>query len=425
MKYQASLAFAQELDKNDSLANFRGQFLVPERQQKELIYFCGNSLGLQPKTVSQYLQLELEDWHQLAVDGHFHGRNPWFNYHKFLKKGLVAITGAADVHEVTPMGSLTTNLHLLMVSFFQPVGQRNKILIEHGAFPSDQYLVETQCRFHGLDPDESIIELEPQPGKYTLDTNDIIDSIRKHADQLALVLLSGVQYYTGQHFNIGDITRAGHEAGAMVGWDLAHAVGNVPLALHQDQVDFAAWCSYKYLNSGPGATAGIFVHEQHESSFDLPRFGGWWGHQEEERFLMKKGFKPMKGSDGWQLSNANVLSMAAQKASLDIFMEAGMDRLHAKSKMLTGYLEFLLNEIIEETGTFSIITPTQPEQRGAQLSLLFTNHGNQVFDALINQGIVVDWREPGTIRVAPVPLYNNYQEVFHFYQVLKKIVKHG
>ncbi len=420
MIFDESIQCARDLDQQDPLRKFREQFLYPEINNKKTIYFCGNSLGLQPKKTIDHLQAELDAWGNLAVEGHFHGTNPWFEYHKFLKKGLVELTGAKDGHEVTPMGSLTSNLHLMMVSFFRPSNQRYKIIMEFGAFPSDQYAVETQCRFHGLDPADAVIEMAPKPGAHTLETTDIINCIEENREQLALVLMSGIQYFSGQLFDIETITRAGHQAGAMVGWDLAHAIGNVPLFLHDQQVDFAVWCSYKYLNSGPGGTAGIFVHENHGKNEDLPRFGGWWGHVEEERFQMKKGFIPMTGSDGWQLSNANVLSMAAQKASLDIFLAAGIDNLRKKSLLLTGYLNYLLQEAAVDSGLFQVITPE--ESRGCQLSLGFHDRGKHIYQELLDQSIIVDWREPNCIRVAPTPLYNGFQEVFEFSQVLKKLL---
>lgn len=421
MTFQASEKCALDLDRNDPLGHFREQFLFPEKNGKRLLYFCGNSLGLQPNSVSDAIANELEDWHNLGVEGHFHGRNPWVDYHKFLKPALVRLTGAKDEKEVTPMGSLTSNLHLMLISFYQPTRERYKVLMEAGAFPSDQYAIETQCRFHGLDPDEAIIEIAPQPGRHTIGTAEILRCIEENRDNLALVLLSGVQYYSGQFFEIEPITRAAHEAGAYAGWDLAHAIGNVPLSLHKHQVDFAVWCSYKYLNSGPGGTGGLFVHEKHGNIPGLKRLGGWWGHDETERFLMKKGFKPMNGSDGWQLSNANVLSMASQKASLEIFLEAGIDRIRAKSLLLTGFLEFLLNDVSAQKDCFAVITPHDPEQRGAQLSMLFQN-GKEIYQGLKKKGVVVDWREPGSIRIAPVPLYNSFLEVFRFSGILKSLL---
>jgi len=421
MAFEDTLQCAMVLDSQDSLAKYRDEFLYPGAHSST-IYFCGNSLGLQPKRTRQYLQSELDDWGNLAVDGHFQGANPWFEYHKFLKKGLVELVGAKEAIEVTPMGSLTTNLHLLMVSFFRPSQEKFKIIVEAGAFPSDQYTIETQCRFHGLDPNEAIIELAPSSGNYTLNTSKITECITKYQGQVALVLLSGVQYFTGQLFDIKTITEAGHSAGAIVGWDLAHAIGNVPLFLHDHQVDFAAWCTYKYLNSGPGATAGIFVHNRHAGNSKLPRFGGWWGYPEEERFQMKKGFVPASGADGWQLSNANVLSLAAQRASLDIFLEAGITNLREKSLLLTGYLEFILKGIAAKSDSFQVITPKEANSRGCQLSLVFNEHGKSIFDGLTENGVIVDWREPNVIRVAPTPLYNTFQEVFRFGQILKSLI---
>lgn len=422
--FKASRDFARKMDEQDPLASFRERFFIPKTKEgSKAIYFCGNSLGLQPRATALTIQQELKDWKNLGVEGHFHGSNPWFEYHKFLKPGLVELTGASDPSEVTPMGSLTTNLHLMMVSFYRPTQHRYKIIMESGAFPSDQYAIESQCRFHGLDPAQAIVELTPEPGKYYLETSRIIRSIEENSEQLALVLLSGVQYYSGQFFEIEPITRMGHDAGAYVGWDLAHAIGNVPLSLHQHQVDFAAWCSYKYLNSGPGGTAGIFVHKKHENEPDIPRFGGWWGYPETERFEMKKGFIPAKGADGWQVSNANILSMAAQKASLEIFLEAGITRIRDKSLLLTGYLEFLLNDLSHGLDKFKMITPDNPQNRGAQLSLLFNQEGSAIFRELTNSGIVVDWREPNIIRMAPAPLYNTFEEVYGFCQVLKTLIE--
>ena len=423
MTFEASLEFALKMDQQDPLAGFRRQFHIPQHADKDCIYLCGNSLGLQPKSVVDAIGSELDHWKRLGVEGHFQGKHPWVDYHKYLKPGLVALTGAADATEVTPMGSLTSNLHLLLASFYIPYRSRFKVIMESGAFPSDQYALETQCLLHGLNPNTAIIEVAPEPGAHTLKTTDIINCIDKHADQLALVLLSGVQYYSGQLFDIGQITAAGHQAGAMVGWDLAHAIGNVPLHLHRDEVDFAVWCSYKYLNSGPGGTAGIFVHQRHGKNTQLKRLGGWWGHDETERFQMKKGFKPMIGADGWQLSNANVLSMAAQKASLDLFIEAGIERIRSKSLSLTGYLEFLLKEIAADCEIFQIITPENPEERGAQLSLLFQQRGQEIYQGLKENGVVVDWREPDTIRAAPVSLYNSLEEVFQFSEIITQSVR--
>jgi len=323
MKFQNSLAFAKQLDRADALKSFRAKFHIPKVKGKTSIYFTGNSLGLQPKTTKKYVTEELEDWAKLGVEGHIHSRRPWLYYHKFTKKGLAALTGAKP-SEVVAMNHLTVNLHLMLVTFYRPTKTRFKIIAEKGAFSSDQYALESQVKLHGLNPDETIIELKPRNGEHSLRTEDIITTIEKHASELALVIIGCVQYYSGQLFNIKKITEAGHQAGAMVGFDLAHGIGNVPFNLHKDNVDFAVWCGYKYLNSGPGTVAGAFVHERHATNVDLPRFAGWWGHNEQERFQMKKGFKPMSGADGWQLSNFPVLPGAAQLASLEILQQAGI-----------------------------------------------------------------------------------------------------
>jgi len=419
MTFENTLAFARTLDRQDSLKAFRKKFLIPKHKGKPVIYFTGNSLGLQPVTTKKFISEELADWAALGVEGHLQSRRPWLYYHKFFKKTLAALAGAKPV-EVTAMNQLTVNLHLMMVSFYRPTPHRYKIIVEQGAFSSDQYAVESQVRYHGFHPDDAIIELIPRPGEYTLRTEDIEQTIKNHASQLALVLLGGVQYYTGQFFNIRKITELAHQAGAYAGFDLAHAIGNVPLALHNDNVDFAVWCSYKYLNSGPGGVAGAFLHERHTTNARLHRFAGWWGHNEAERFNMKKGFKPMPGIDGWQLSNFPVISGAAQLASLEIFRQAGMKRLRKKSLLLTGYLEFLLKQLDPDQKTFTLITPANPLERGCQLSILMKRNGKKIFNSLISSGITADWREPDVIRVAPVPLYNTFEEVFIFAKRLGK-----
>ncbi|HEY3405891.1 MAG TPA: kynureninase [Ohtaekwangia sp.] len=421
MKYENSLAFARKLDQLDPLKSFRSKFHIPRVKGKPALYFTGNSLGLQPRSTQKFLNEELKDWAELGVEGHLHSRRPWLYYHKFSKKALANIVGAKPV-EVVAMNQLTINLHLMMVSFYRPTAERFKIITEGGAFPSDQYAFESQIKLHGLDPAEALVELIPRAGEYSLRTEDILHTIQQHKDQVALVILGGVQYYTGQFFDIKKITEAGHQAGAVVGFDLAHAVGNVLLNLHRDQVDFAVWCSYKYLNSGPGAIAGAFVHENHALRFDLPRLAGWWGHNEKERFQMKKGFKPMAGVDGWQLSNVPVLQSAAHLTSLEIFQEAGIKNLRRKSLLLTGYLEFLLHEIDPLKRHFEIITPSHPDERGCQLSILMKRNGKRVFDKLAKAGIIADWREPDVIRVAPVPLYNRFEDVFYLAGTLKKVL---
>jgi kynureninase len=418
INYRFSEDFAREMDEKDPLKEFRRRFYFPKVDGREAIYLCGNSLGLQPKTTKNYIQKELDNWANLAVDGHFYGEDAWYHVRKKSKPALAEIVGAHE-HEVVAMNNLSSNLHFLMVSFFQPTKRKYKIITEAGAFPSDMYMLESQVRFHGLDPDDAIIELTPRAGEHTLRTEDILKSITDNKDELALVMMSGLQYYTGQVFDMKAITAAGQGVGAKVGFDLAHAVGNVPLHLHDWGVDFATWCSYKYLNSGPGNISGIFVHERHAESPELPRFAGWWGHDEGERFKMEKGFKPMYGADGWQLANSNVIALAAHQASLDIFQEAGMERLRAKSELLTGYLEFLVGQINQDGTVIEIITPKNTIERGCQLSLMVKKGGKEVFDELYNHAIVGDWRHPNVIRIAPTPLYNSFMDVFGFAKILE------
>lgn len=419
MNFENTLSFAQELDKNDILREFRNEFHIPKHHGKDAMYFTGNSLGLQPKAAESALMTELEDWRNLGVEGHFQGKNPWFHYHKFLTENAAKVVGAKPI-EVVVMNQLTSNLHFLFVSFYRPSAQRYKIIMEAGAFPSDMYLVESQVRFHGFNPDDAIIELKPRENEHTLRHEDIIKAIEDNKDTTALVFFSGVQYYTGQVFNIKEITEKAHQIGAVAGFDLAHAAGNIDLQLHDWKVDFAAWCSYKYLNSGPGSVGGVFVHEAHANNPDLPRFAGWWGHDEEVRFKMLKGFKPMMGAEGWQLSNAPVLSMSVHKVSLEIFAKAGMGNLVAKGKQLNAYL----NEVIEEAMSknpalkFNIITPKAPE-RGCQISVLTGENGKQIFDYLTDNGVIADWRNPNVIRMAPVPLYNSFEDIYRFGQILQ------
>jgi len=419
MVFKNSIAFARSLDRIDPLRLFKSRFHHPTVNGKPAIYLVGNSLGLQPKSTQRFIADELNDWAKLGVEGHFEAKRPWLHYHKLSKNALAKIVGAKP-QEVVAMNQLTVNLHLMMISFYRPTGNRFKIITEAGAFSSDQYVFESQLKFHGLNPNDALIELKPRNGEFTLRTEDILESIEEHSDQLALVIFGGVQYYTGQLFSINQITKAGHKAGAMVGFDLAHAAGNVPLSLHKDDVDFAVWCSYKYLNSGPGGVAGAFVHERHAANFDLPRLAGWWGHSDKERFQMRKGYKPMPGVDGWQLSNFPVLSGAAQLASLQIFQEAGMRNLRKKSILLTSYLAFLLNEFDSEGSYYSVITPSTSAERGCQLSILMKKNGRKVFSKITTAGVLADWREPDVIRVAPVPLYNSFAEVFRFSEIFKK-----
>ena len=421
MKFQNSLPYAKQIDKADPLKSFRSQFHFPKINGNTPIYLAGNSLGLQPKSTKKFVEEELTDWAKWGVEGHFHGNRPWLYYHKFSKKILAQLVGAKPI-EVVAMNQLTVNLHLMMTSFYQPTPTRFKILTEAGAFSSDQYAFESQLKSHGINPDIALIELKPREGEFTLRTEDILQAIQENSDQLALVIFGAVQFYTGQFFDIAAIAKAGHRAGAMVGFDLAHAIGNVPLQLHKDEVDFAVWCSYKYLNSGPGGVAGAFVHERHATNFNLKRLAGWWGHQEKERFEMKKGFVPMPGADGWQLSNFPVLLGAALQASLQVFEKAGIKNLRKKSVQLTGYLEFLLNEIDPTQKYFQVITPAAPTARGCQLSILMKRDGKKIFNAITKSGVIADWREPDVIRVAPVPLYNSFEEVFQFGEIFKKAV---
>lgn len=422
MKFENSSAFAKKMDRIDPLRTNRSQFLIPKVNGKTSIYFTGNSLGLQPVSAKQFVNDELNDWAKWGVEGHFHSKRPWLHYHKFSKKALAKITGAKP-SEVVAMNQLTVNLHLMMVSFYRPTSVRFKILIEAGAFGSDQYAFESQVKFHGLNPADSIIELSPRAGEHTLRTEDIVKAIKDSKDEIALLIFGAVQYYSGQFFDLAKITEAAHEAGAIVGFDLAHAIGNVPLQLHKHHVDFAVWCGYKYLNSGPGGMSGVFVHEKHAQRFDLPRFAGWWGHQEKERFQMKKGFKPMAGADGWQLSNFPILTGAAQLASLEIFDAIGMTALRKKSILLTDYLEFLLKEIPDFENRFLVITPSNSQERGCQLSLLMKKNGKRVFDRITQAGVIADWREPDVIRVAPVPLYNSFEDVFRFVEIFKNALR--
>lgn len=420
-----SLEYAQNLDQQDALADFRNKFFIPQRNGEDAVYFTGNSLGLQPKSVKYYVLQELDDWAKFGVEGHFEAKNPWFSYHEVLTDKIAKIVGAKH-NEVVVTHSLTTNLHLLMVSFYRPTAQRHKIICEKKAFPSDQYALESQVKFHGFNPETSIIEVGPRDGEHVTRHEDVISSIKEAGDELAMIMIGGVNYYTGQLFDMAAITKAGHAVGATVGFDLAHAAGNVKLKLNDWGVDFAAWCSYKYLNSSPGGVSGMFVHERHEYNPELPRFAGWWGYDKSTRFEMKPGFVPMKGAEGWQLSNAPVLGMAAHLAALEIFEEAGMEALQNKSKALTAYLEELILDVSERNGDlcqFEIITPSDVNQRGAQLSILAHGQGKKMFDALAKMGVIADWREPNVIRIAPVPLYNSFKDVYRFANLLEKAVK--
>lgn len=433
--FEPNEAFANRMDAQDTLKHFREKFHIPKQADGEdALYFTGNSLGLQPKETRKYVEQELKDWETLGVEGHFQARNAWLSYHELLTDSMARIVGAKPIETVV-MNSLTVNLHLLLVSFYRPTATRNKIVIEAGAFPSDQYAVKSQILFHdaarnrmenaGRNAEseiqtsisERLIELKPRANETCLRIEDIEKTINENADSIALILLGGVNYYTGQAFDMKRIVEIGHRIGAVVGFDLAHAAGNIELKLHDWNADFAAWCSYKYLNSGPGGVGGVFVHERHSENFNLPRFAGWWGHDKATRFLMDDRFVPIKGAEGWQLSNQPIFLLAALRASLDVFEEAGMPNLIEKSRRLTAYLEFLLNEIHDER--ISVITPPNAGTRGCQLSIRVQNSDKNLFKQLTARGVVADWREPDVIRVAPVPLYNSFADVYKFAEILK------
>lgn len=422
MKYENTLAFAQQMDTNDSLKSYRDKFYFPMLNGKKTIYFTGNSLGLQPKSTQDYVLNELEDWATFGVEGHFHARNKWLTYHEQFADPVAKIVGALPT-EVVVMNQLTVNLHLLMVSFYRPTDKRFKILCEAKAFPSDQYAMQSQVKFHGYNSDDAIIEIAAREGEHCIRHEDILDAIEKNKDSLALILIGGVNYFTGQVFDMKAITEAGHKACAFVGFDLAHAAGNLKLELHNWNVDFACWCSYKYLNSGPGGVAGVYINEKHLTDKNIPRFSGWWGHDKGTRFKMEKDFVPIPTAESWQMSNAPVLSMAAHKASVDIFDEAGMDALVAKTELLTGYLEFVIDEINSTIETSNLkletITPRDKTQRGCQLSIVAHGRGKDLFNKLTLAGVISDWREPNVIRCAPVPLYNSFEDVFTFGEILK------
>lgn len=422
LSFEPTRDFARRLDAADPLRAFRERFhLPPHTDGTPVVYLTGNSLGLQPKSARDYVLAELDHWAEHAVEGHFRKPSAWFDYHRFLTDATARLVGARP-SEVVVMNTLTVNLHLLLISFYRPTPTRYKLLIEGGAFPSDQYATESQVRLHGFDPADAIIELLPRPGEHTLRTEDIEATIRQYGDSLATIMLGGVNYYTGQFYDLESITRWGHAVGATVGFDLAHAAGNVPLQLHAWDVDFACWCSYKYLNSGPGGVSGAYVHERFAARPDLPRLAGWWGHDPEVRFQMRPGFRPAPGAEGWQLSNAQVIPMALHRAALAIVDEAGgIGPLRAKSEQLTGYLEWLLQGLNLPPEALEIITPADPAQRGCQLSLLAKRNGRALFDTLTQAGVVADWREPNVIRVAPVPLYNSFEDVWRFADILRRV----
>lgn len=423
MNFVDDIEFARSIDKASSV-NLREQFIIPTHHGKDAIYFLGNSLGLQPKATSGHIKKVLDTWSAVGVEGFFKGDNPWLNYHDALAEPLAKIVGALP-HEVIIMNSLTVNLHLMMVSFYQPVGKRNKIICEAKAFPSDQYMLETHIKQRGLDPAEVLIEVTPRNGSFTITEEDIFSAIEDHKDTVALVFWGGVNYYTGQVFDMLAITEKAHEAGALAGFDLAHAAGNIALNLHQWDVDFACWCNYKYLNSGPGAVGAAYVHEKHHGDKTLQRYAGWWGYQKETRFKMEQGFVPISSAEGWGLSTPSPILFASLKASLEIFSDAGMQTLQEKARLLSSYMYFLLSGINEKLSRplIQIITPDKESQRGCQISILMLAHGRAVFEYLTEQGIFADWREPDVIRVAPAPLYNTFEEVWQFAKHLERACK--
>ena len=420
MTYQNSLDYAKQLDQEDPISYLRNEFHIPrDKNGKEWLYFTGNSLGLQPKITSKYIEQELDDWANFGVEGHFEAKNPWLSYHELLTDTMAKVVGAKPI-EVVVMNTLTTNLHLLMVSFYQPSKTKYKIIIESDAFPSDRYAVQSQLSFHGFDPEEALIEWKPKEGKELLELEDLKSILDSQGDEVALLLIGGVNYYTGQYLDIKKIAELGHAKKCMVGIDLAHGAGNIQPNLHDSSIDFAAWCTYKYLNSGPGSLSGLFVHEKHAQRKDLPRFAGWWNHNKETRFNMRQPFDVMEGAEGWQLSNPPILSMAAIKASLDIFEKVGMDALVKKSKKLTGFFEYLVNEIASDT--IKIITPTNPNERGCQLSLQVKNADKNLHKKLTENNIITDWREPDVIRCAPVPMYTSFEDVYHMVTILESLL---
>ena len=420
MTFQNTREFAKQLDAQDELKQYRNEFIFPQHNGKDVIYFTGNSLGLQPKRAKDFVNEVMNDWATHAVEGHFYVDKPWWDYHERFAEPLSKIVGAKP-SEVTVMNTLTVNLHLLMVSFYRPTKTRYKIICEEKAFPSDQYMFQSQVRFHGYDANDAIVEIKRREGEHNIRLEDVLAKIEEVGDELALVLFGGVNYYTGQVFDMKIITQAGHKAGAIVGFDLAHAAGNIHLELHDWDVDFAAWCSYKYMNSGPGNASGCFVHEKHHNS-DLPRFAGWWGHNKERRFKMEPNFDPVHGADGWQVSNLPILSLAPYLASVELFAEVGMEQLIRKRNQITSYLEYILHEIDAELPDteFEIITPSNQSERGCQLSVFLHGQGRSLFEYLMKNGVITDWREPNVIRFAPVPFYCSYEDMYEFGQILKQ-----
>jgi len=418
-----SRVYAQRLDSEDPLKEFRNEFYIPYMHNRESIYFTGNSLGLQPRDTQDYILTELEDWANYGVEGHFHAKNPWVSYHEIFPPLLAPIIGAKE-HEIVVMNQLTVNLHILLTSFYRPSKSRFKIICEAKAFPSDQYAFESQVKLYGYDPSDAIIEVKPRDGEHHTRLEDIISVIRENGQQTCLVIFGGVNYYNGQVMNMKAITAAAHEQGILCGFDLAHAAGNIELKLNEWNVDFACWCSYKYLNSGPGGVAGVYINEKHASDTGIPRLAGWWGHDKENRFLMEPDFKPIATAEGWQLSNAPVLSMAAHHASLKLFAKAGIDNLHQKARALSEYLFYILDDINDEAAEpyIEIITPRDENDHGCQVSLLMLKDGKEIFEALKKHGVIADWREPNVIRIAPVPLYNSFEDIFEFGNIIRNMI---
>lgn len=423
MTFQNTREFAQSLDAQDELRKYRDEFHFPHVNGKQVIYFTGNSLGLQPKRTKTYVDEVMNDWANLAVEGHFYSDKPWWDYQERFAVPLSDIVGAKPT-EVGVMNTLTVNLHLLMVSFYNPTPQKYKIICEEKAFPSDQYMFQSQVKFHGFDPKDAIVEIKRREGEANIRLEDILAKIEEVGNELALVLIGGVNYYTGQVFDMKTITAAGQKQGAYVGWDLAHAAGNIKLDLHDWNVDFAAWCSYKYMNSGPGNASGFFVHEKHHNDKELKRFAGWYGHNKERRFKMEPDFDPVHGADGWQISNLPILSLAPYLASVEMFAEVGMDKLITKRNLITSYLEFILHEIDNELegAEFEILTPSNQEERGCQLSVYLHGQGRELFERLMKNGVITDWREPNVIRLAPAPFYCSFEDMYEFGQILKELI---
>ena len=420
IKFETSFDFAIKMDQNDELKSYRDSFHFPvDSNGNKILYFTGNSLGLQPKTTKEAVEQELDDWANFAVEGHFKAKNPWMPYHELLTDDMAEIVGAKP-EEVVIMNSLTANLHFLMISFYNPTKKRFKILIESDAFPSDRFAVKSQLKLHGFDPKNDLIEWSPRSNENLLRIEDLQEIIKKNGDEIALILVGGVNYYTGQLLDLKKIAKIGHSKGCKVGIDLAHGVGNVNLKLHESGIDFAAWCTYKYLNSGPGSLGGIFVHNKHKKNKSLKRLTGWWGQNKSKRFKMREELEISNGAEGWQLSNPAILSMAAIKASLELFRKVGMNKLRMKSIKLTGYLEFLILKMNNKN--IDIITPKDPNQRGCQLSIKLNNSNKSLHKNLRLNNVITDWRDPNVIRCAPVPFYNSYQDVYNFVKILKKLL---